>query len=157
MNLGAFSVSLDVKNIEESRTFYETLGFEVIDGQYKGRKLWDRLVLQHPNSETVRIARGTLSAICRAVKVMTPKDSVELHNLPLIISVGIDKRRAATGRRRISEATLLGLTWATGLAGGWLGMMVFRHKTRKLLFKLKMVLVTVLNLLWLVAYGYYSL
>jgi uncharacterized membrane protein YsdA (DUF1294 family) len=82
---------------------------------------------------------------------------VLVMNLATFLAFGIDKRRAATGRRRISEATLLGLTWATGLAGGWLGMMVFRHKTRKLLFKLKMVLVTVLNLLWLVAYGYYSL
>jgi len=34
MNLGAFSVSLDVKNIEKSRSFYEALGFEVIDGQF---------------------------------------------------------------------------------------------------------------------------
>jgi len=78
-------------------------------------------------------------------------------NVVTFLAFGIDKRRAATGRRRISEATLLGLAWATGLVGGWLAMLVFRHKTRKLEFKLKMVLVTALNLLWAVAYGYYSL
>ncbi len=32
MKLGAFSVSLAVKNIEESKVFYEKLGFEVIGG-----------------------------------------------------------------------------------------------------------------------------
>ncbi len=32
MNLGTFSVSLAVKDIEESRTFYEKLGFEVFAG-----------------------------------------------------------------------------------------------------------------------------
>jgi len=32
MQLGAFSVSLNVKNIEASRTFYEKLGFEVFGG-----------------------------------------------------------------------------------------------------------------------------
>ena len=32
MNLGAFSVSLSVKNIEASRDFYEKLGFEPIGG-----------------------------------------------------------------------------------------------------------------------------
>ena len=82
---------------------------------------------------------------------------VLVMNVATFLAFGIDKRRAADGRRRISEATLLGLAWATGLGGGWLGMMVFRHKTRKLGFKLKMVLVTILNLLWVVAYGYYSL
>lgn len=32
MELGAFSVSLSVKNIEESRVFYKNLGFEIIGG-----------------------------------------------------------------------------------------------------------------------------
>lgn len=35
MNLGAFSISLKVRNLEKSRSFYEALGFEVIDGQFK--------------------------------------------------------------------------------------------------------------------------
>jgi hypothetical protein len=41
---------------------------------------------------TVQIAKSELSAICRAVGVMTPNDSVELHNLPLIIDVRCKKR-----------------------------------------------------------------
>lgn len=32
MELGAFSVSLTVKNLEESRSFYEKLGFETFGG-----------------------------------------------------------------------------------------------------------------------------
>ncbi len=32
MNLGAFSVSLNVKNIEASRDFYEKLGFQKVGG-----------------------------------------------------------------------------------------------------------------------------
>ena len=75
---------------------YLELTFEVIDGPYKGRKLWDRLTLNHPNDLTVQIARGMLSAICRAVGVMKPKDSLELHNLPLVVSVSM-KNREDTG------------------------------------------------------------
>jgi len=75
---------------------YLELEFEVIDGPHKGRKVWDRLTLKHTNEMTVRIARGTLSSICRAVGVMTPRDSVELHNLPLVVSVG-QKKRDDTG------------------------------------------------------------
>ena len=33
MELGAFSVSLAVRDLEASRTFYEKLGFEVVAGQ----------------------------------------------------------------------------------------------------------------------------
>ena len=40
----------------------------------------------------MKIARGDLSAICRAINVMQPKDSVDLHNLPLVINVKLKKR-----------------------------------------------------------------
>ena len=40
----------------------------------------------------MKIAQADLSAICRAVGVMAPKDSVDLHNLPLVIQVGCKKR-----------------------------------------------------------------
>jgi hypothetical protein len=41
----------------------------------------------------VQIARAELSAICRAVGVMAPKDSVELHNLPVTVHVRCKKRQ----------------------------------------------------------------
>ena len=68
------------------------LTFEIIEGEYKGRKVWARLNLKNPNPQAEQIARGQLSAICRAVGVMTPRDSVELHNLPLQIKVKLKKR-----------------------------------------------------------------
>ena len=75
---------------------YLQFTFQVIEGEYKGRLLWARLNLDNPNALTVKIARAELSAICRAVGVMAPKDSVELHDLPLVITVG-HKKREDTG------------------------------------------------------------
>ena len=72
---------------------YLQLTFEIIDGEYKGRKVWERLNLANPNAQAVAIARGRLSAICRAVGVMTPRDSIELHNLPLTITVRLRKNQ----------------------------------------------------------------
>ena len=69
------------------------LTFSVIEGEYEGRQLWARLNLQNPNGTAVKIARGELSAICRAVGVMQPQDSVELHNIPLVITVKCKKRQ----------------------------------------------------------------
>lgn len=71
---------------------YLQLTFQVIDGPYANRLLWARLNLDNPNETARKIAQGELSAICRAVGVMAPKDSAELHNLPLVINVRCEKR-----------------------------------------------------------------
>ncbi len=75
---------------------YLQLVFEVIDGDYKGRMLWVRLNLRNPNEVAVKIANSELAEICRAVGVNTPKDSAELHGVPLMISV-VAKPRKDTG------------------------------------------------------------
>lgn len=71
---------------------YLELQLEVIDGPHKGRKVFDRLNLRNPNDQAVAIAQGTLSAICRAVGVLRPNDSVELHNVPLLVTVKLKRR-----------------------------------------------------------------
>jgi hypothetical protein len=71
---------------------YLQLTFEILDGPHKGRKVWARLNLANSNETTVKIAQAELSAICRAVGVLAPNDSVELHNLPLVIAVKCKKR-----------------------------------------------------------------
>jgi hypothetical protein len=68
------------------------LTFQIIEGEFKNRLLWTRLNLDNPNATAVQIARAELSAICRAVGVLAPNDSVELHNLPLVIHVRCKKR-----------------------------------------------------------------
>ena len=70
---------------------YLQLEFEVTDGEFAGRKLWARLNIENQNAEAVRMARADLSAICRAVNVLTPGDSADLHNLPLVIKVHVRK------------------------------------------------------------------
>ena len=71
---------------------YLELTFQIIEGDYKNRLLWSRLNLDNPNATAVQIARGELSSLCRAVGVMAPNDSVDLHNLPLVITVKCKKR-----------------------------------------------------------------
>ena len=71
---------------------YLQLTFEILEGPCKGRRLWARLNLDNPNAMAVQIARAELSAICRAVGVLAPNDSVDLHNLPLVINVKCRKR-----------------------------------------------------------------
>ena len=65
---------------------------QIINGPHQNRKLFDKLNLVNVNPTAVTIAKGTLSAICRAVDILTPNDSSDLHNKPVRVSVGIRKR-----------------------------------------------------------------
>jgi hypothetical protein len=82
----------EMKPTKNGSGHYLQLTFTVLEGEYKNRVLWARLNLNNPNATAVKIARSELSAICRATGVMAPKDSVELHNLPLLITVKLKKR-----------------------------------------------------------------
>lgn len=68
---------------------YLKLRFDIIDGEHSGRVLFDNLNLDNPNQIAVEIAYKALSAICRAVGVMKPESSSDLHDIPLMIKVGI--------------------------------------------------------------------
>ena len=85
-------IASETKQTKSGGGSYLELTFSILDGEYKGRQLWSRLNLSNPNATAVKIARGDLSAICRAINVMQPKDSVDLHNLPLVINVKLKKR-----------------------------------------------------------------
>ncbi|MBC8355767.1 MAG: DUF669 domain-containing protein [Planctomycetes bacterium] len=82
----------EVKDNKLGTGSYLQFTFQVIEGEFKSRFLWARLNLNNPNATAVKIARAELSAICRAVGVMAPNDSAELHDLPLVISVKCKKR-----------------------------------------------------------------
>ena len=68
------------------------------------------------------------------------------------VAMGIDKRRAIKKGWRISERTLLLIALLGGGIGSFLGMRVFRHKTKHLKFTiilpLSAVLYTVLGIGW---------
>jgi hypothetical protein len=68
---------------------YLQLSLEVIEGPMQGRKLTDRLDLNNPNATASEIAYRTLSAICHAVGVMTPRSSQDLHDKPLMVKVKV--------------------------------------------------------------------
>ena len=81
--------SSEVKKTAAGDGEYLSLKFQICSGEFQNRTLFANLNLVNKNEQAVAIARGDLSAICRSVGVLTPKDSSELHNKPLTISIGI--------------------------------------------------------------------
>jgi hypothetical protein len=85
----AIVVDSEMKDTKKGDGKYLLLTYEVVEGEFKGRKIFDALNLVNRNTQTVEIAQRALSAVCRATGVLHPKDSAELHGKPLVISVGI--------------------------------------------------------------------
>jgi hypothetical protein len=85
-------VSSEMKPTKSGNGSYLNLEIQILSGPYQNRRLFEKLNLHNPNATAVQIAAGTLSSICRAVNVLEPQDSSELHMKPLRISVGVRKR-----------------------------------------------------------------
>lgn len=60
---------------------------------------------------------------------------------------GLDKQKARQNKRRISEFTLLLVSFLGGSLGSFLAMFIFRHKTSKTSFKIKFGLILLAQIL----------
>lgn len=83
----AVIVESDMKPNKANTGSYLEIKAEVISGEHAGHRITTRLNLVNPNPKAVAMARAELSSICHATGVMTPRDSSELHNIPVIVNV----------------------------------------------------------------------
>jgi hypothetical protein len=90
----------DVQPLKSGNGTGLKLTFEVIEGQYKGRRVWENLNIQHSNDDTQRIAQSQLSALCHAVNVIKLQDTAALHFKPVSIKVVV---REAQGQYQASN------------------------------------------------------
>ena len=77
---------------------------------------------------------------------------VAVMSVILFVTMGIDKGRAKRHKWRVSERALFVLAILGGAAGGCLGMLVFRHKTKHRAFQIGFPLLLAIQILalWLV-------
>jgi len=68
---------------------YLKLKYQIIDGENKGRILFENLNIDNPNKQAEAIAQRSLNAICAACGIVDLKDSSELHDIPMKIDVKI--------------------------------------------------------------------
>lgn len=79
----------EMKPTRDGSGAYLALRFNIIDGQYAGRKVFTRLNLRNQNPVAQDIAQKQLSTICHAVNVLNVQDSSQLHALPMQIRVKV--------------------------------------------------------------------
>lgn len=82
----------DWKETKSGGGRYLEFTFQIVDGEHNGRMVWSRLNLENKSQQAVNIARSELSSICRAVGKLKPRDTMELHDIPLVVAVEVKKR-----------------------------------------------------------------
>ena len=87
--------SSEVKANKANDGGYLQLNLKLIDGPQMGTTGAYRLNLYHSNPQTAEIAHRQLSAICHVIGVFNVQDSQQLHNIPFIIEVGLQKGEEA--------------------------------------------------------------
>ncbi|SHF99700.1 Uncharacterized membrane protein YsdA, DUF1294 family [Flavobacterium segetis] len=68
-------------------------------------------------------------------------------NIIAFLQIGYDKKLAQNQKRRISEKTLLAFVCIGGTIGSGLAMLIFRHKTAKRSYFLKLSLIIIVQIL----------
>ncbi len=93
----------------------------VLEGDFKGRKVWDGLNIKNKNPQAQEIAHQQLSAICHAVGVIKITNVGELLNKPFEAKIGFEGARTVEdktydARNTFKGAKPAGGTVATGSA-----------------------------------------
>lgn len=78
-------------------------------------------------------------------------------NVITFIIMGIDKFKAKHDKQRISEKNLLLCSLLMGAVGIGLGMMAFRHKTRKIKFQVLVPITLIINAAVIYGLFYYNI
>lgn len=101
---GKYNVVVAKADVKESKSggHYLNVGYQVVDGDFKGRIIFDIVNIQHSNPEVVRIGMERLATIAWATG--HEKDSVDdtddlINKLPFSISVKTEEKDGYTNMR----------------------------------------------------------
>ena len=96
-------VKSDWKDTQKGGKYLE-FTWQVLEGPYTGRMVWSRLNLRNANSVAVKIAESELKAICDATGIKKLRDSVEVHNIPIVVSIAVEPASGSYGPSNSIEA-----------------------------------------------------
>jgi hypothetical protein len=104
-------VRSDTKPTKRGDGHYLELEMHVLSGDHCGRRHWERLNLDSPSLQAVKIAQEHLARLCVALGMDEVGDSDELHDKPFYAELGIDKkddqRNVIWGYAPVNDAPLL--------------------------------------------------
>jgi hypothetical protein len=88
----------DIRQTKAGTGEYISVEFQVVGGPSSGRRLWNNYNVSNVNKQAEDIAKQQFAALCSACNVSDLKDTEELHDIPLIVGVMIDKKDETKNR-----------------------------------------------------------
>lgn len=121
--------STDLKATKAGNGEYIELTIEIMDGEFSGRKIWERLNVNNPSEQTVQIARSQLNQLATALGQVPLKDTDQLLEIPFTLTLDIDRKdntrnrvmgysSASSAPRKSTNSATLGSSVAGGGGGG---------------------------------------
>ena len=77
---------------------YIELTMQITDGQYSGRRIWERLNISNPNKVAEEIARSQLNGLRAALGIAKLESTEQLHDTPFVLSLDIDRKEPTRNR-----------------------------------------------------------
>jgi hypothetical protein len=87
-------VASEIKPTKSGSGQYIEFQGVLLDGEYQGRRFWDRINLWNENQQAVQIAERTFADMCKACGKGAIEDTDELHQIPFVLKVRMQKNRA---------------------------------------------------------------
>lgn len=91
-------VKSDVKPTQAGTGHYIELEMHVLGGEHSGRRIWERLNVDNPNKTAQDIASAALASLCYAVGVQDMTETEQLHDIPFVAHIEIDKKDPTRNR-----------------------------------------------------------
>jgi hypothetical protein len=85
----AHVIESDLKQLKSGNGTGLSLTFQILDGEFKNRRVWTNLNVQHTNIEAQKIGQQQLSTLCHLLGVPKLTATEQLHNKPVKIRVKI--------------------------------------------------------------------
>jgi len=79
----------DLKPTKDGTGTILALKYEIVDGEYKGRGIYENLNIKNKNPQAQQIAVNALNEIGKVLGMKDIKDSVLLHGRPLVIKLRV--------------------------------------------------------------------
>lgn len=100
--------------ISKSGSRYVATQMEIIDGQYKGRKIFNNFNLWNASPKAAGIAMSEMKQLCLACgKRGVVGDTAELRGIPFDAEVGVEKRDGFSAQNTIEKYYEAGSTTTT--------------------------------------------
>jgi hypothetical protein len=85
----AHVIESDLKALKSGNGTGLALTFQIIDGEFKNRRVWSNLNVQHTNPKAQEIGQQQLSTLCRCLNVPKLTATEQLHNKPVKVRIKI--------------------------------------------------------------------